>query len=91
MGTSILISKVECRFIDETVVNSEQLFDNVQRAVHLHHKILGVDRIPNSVKKGLLWKNYENHSLSSLQKTKSTQTSRSVFAEKIEQVRLLKL
>ena len=91
MGTSILISKIEYRFNDETVVNSEQLFDNVQRAVNLHQKILGADRIPNIVKKGLLWRKYENHSISSLQKTKSTQTSRSVFAEKIEQVRLLKL
>ena len=47
--------------------------------------------MPSIVKKRLLRKKYKKHLLSSLQKTKSTQTSGSVFAEKIEQVKMTKV
>ena len=43
--------------------------------------------MPSITKRKLLWKKYKKkHFLSSIQKTKSTQTSGSVFADKIEQV-----
>ena len=43
--------------------------------------------MPSIAKKRLLRKKYKKHLLNSFQKTKSTQTSGSVFAEKIEQVK----
>ena len=43
--------------------------------------------MPNIVKKRLLRKNYKKLFLSSLQKTKSVQTSGSVFADRREQVK----
>ena len=47
----------------------------------------GVDRMPNIAKKRLLRKKYKKHLFSSFQKTKSTQTSGSVFAGRIEKVK----
>ena len=47
--------------------------------------------MPSIVKKRLLGKKYKKHLLSSFQKTKPTQTSGSVFADRIEQVKKTKL
>ena len=41
------------RFSGKIVLKSEQLFDNVQRAVHFNHQNRGVDRMP-SIKKETL-------------------------------------
>ena len=46
--------------------------------------------MPSIAKKRLLRKMYEKHSLSSFQQTKSTQISRAVFADRIEQVKKTK-
>ena len=46
--------------------------------------------MPSIAKKRLLRKKYIKHLLSSFQKTKSTQTSGSVFAERIEKVKKTK-
>ena len=46
--------------------------------------------MPSIAKKRLLRKKYKKHLLSSFQKTKSTQTSGSVFADRIEQVKKTK-
>ena len=62
------------------------MFDNVQRAVDFNHRNKGVDRIPSIAKK-LLRKKYKKHLFSSFQKTKTAQTSGSVFAETIEKVK----
>ena len=43
--------------------------------------------MPSIAKKRLLRKKYKKHSLSSFQCTKSTKTSGSVFADRIEQVK----
>ena len=43
--------------------------------------------MPSVAEKRLLRKKYKKHLLSSFQKTKSTQTSGSVFADRIEQVK----
>ena len=46
--------------------------------------------MPSIAKKRLLRKKFKKHLLSSFQKTKSTQTSGSVFADGIEQVKRTK-
>ena len=69
---------------------SGQVFDNVQRAVDFNHRNRGVDRIPSIAKKRLLRKKYKKHLFSSFPKTKTTQTSGSVFAERIEKVKKTK-
>ena len=69
------------RFSGKVVVKSGQAFDNVQRAVDFNHRNKGVDRMPSIAKKRLLRKKYKKHLFSSFQKTKTTQTSGSVFAE----------
>ena len=78
------------RFSGEIVLKSGQLFDILQRAVHFNQQNRGVDRMPSIAKKGLLRKKYKKHLFSSFQKTKSTQTSGSVFADRIEQVKKTK-
>ena len=75
------------RFSGKVVAKRGQVFDNVQRAVNFIHKNKGVDRMPNFAKKRPLRKNYKKHLFSSFQKTKTTQTSGSVFAERIEKVK----
>ena len=74
------------RFSDKNVIKSGQIFGNLQGAVHFNKENRGVDRKPSIAKKRLLRKKYKKHLLSSFQKTKSTQTSGSVFADRIEQV-----
>ena len=69
------------------VVESGQLFENLQRAVQFNHRNRGVERMPSIAKKRPLRKNYKKPLLSSFQKSKSTQTSGSVFADRSEQVK----
>ena len=78
------------RFSGKIVVESGQLFDNLQRAVHFNQRNRGVDRVHSIAKKRPLKKKYKKHLLSSFQKTKSAQTSGSVFANRIEQVKRTK-
>ena len=78
------------RFIGKIVINSGQVFHNLQRAVHFNHQNRGVERMPSIAKKRLLRKKYRKHLLSSFQKTKSTQISGPVFADRIEQVKKTK-
>ena len=73
------------RFSGENVLKSG-LFDKLQGAVHFNQQNRGVDRIPSIAKKRLLREKYKKQLLSSVQKTKSTQTSGSAFADKIKQV-----
>ena len=78
------------RFSDKIVLRSGQFFDNLKRAVHFNQQNRGVERMPSIAKKRFLRKNFKKHLLSSFQKTKSTQTSGSVFADRIEQVKRTK-
>ena len=78
------------RFSGKVIAKSGQVFDNVQRAVDFNQRNKGVDRMPSIAKKRLLKKKYKKHLFSSFQKTKSTQTSGSVFAERIENVKKTK-
>ena len=75
------------RFSGKIVVKSGLIIGNLQRAVQFNHKKRGVDKMPSTAKKRLLRKKYKKHLLSSFQKTESTQTSASVFAERIEQAK----
>ena len=75
----------EYRFSGKIVVNSGQVFDIVQKTVCFKGRPRGVDRMPSIVKKRLLRKKFRKPLLGSFQKTKSTQTSGSVFARRIEQ------
>ena len=65
----------------------DYFFDNLQRAVHFNQQNRGEERMPSIAKKRLLRKKYKKQLLSSIQKTKSTQTSGSVFADRTEQVK----
>ena len=78
------------RFSGKVVAKRGQVFDNVQRAVDFNHRNKGVDRMPSIAKKRLLREKYQKHLFSSFQKTKSTQTGGSVFAERIEKVKKTK-
>ena len=75
------------RFNGKVFAKIGQVFDNVQRTVDFDHRNKGVDRMPSIAKKRLLRKKYKKHLFSSFQKTETTQTSGSVFAEKIEKVK----
>ena len=78
------------RFSRKVIAKSGQVFDNMERAVDFNHRNRGVDRMPSIAKKRFLRKNYKKHLFSSFQKTKTTQTSGSVFAERIENVKKTK-
>ena len=78
------------RFSGQVIAKSEQVFDNLQRAIDFNHRNKGVDRMPSIAKKRLLRKKYKKHLFSFFQKTKTTQTSGSVFAERIEKVKKTK-
>ena len=75
------------RFSGKVVTKSGQVFDNVQRAVDFNQRNKGVDGMPSFAKKRLLRRKYKKHLFSSFEKTKMTQTSGSVFAERIEKVK----
>ena len=79
------------RFSRKVIAKSGQVFDNVQRAVDFNHRNKGVDRIPSIAKKRLLWKKYKKHLFSSFQRTKTTQTSGSVFTERMKKSKRLNL
>ena len=78
------------RFSGKVFAKSGQVFDNVQRAVDFNHRNKGVGRMPSIAKKRLLRKKYKKHLFSSFRKTKTTQSSGSVFAERIEKVKKTK-
>ena len=67
------------------------MFDNVQRAVDFNHRNKGVDSMLSIAKKETLEeKSTKKHLFSSFQKTQTTQTSGSVFAERFEKVKITK-
>ena len=79
------------RLSGKVIAKSGQVFDNVQRAVDFNHKNKGVDRMPSNAKKSFLSKKYKKNLFSYFQKTKTTQTSGSVFAERNKKVKKTKL
>ena len=85
-----LYTLFEYLFSGKVVAKSGQVFDNVQRAVDFNQRNKGVDRMQSIAKKKLLRRKYKKHLFSSFQKTKTTQTSGSVFAERIKKVKKTK-
>ena len=85
-----LYTLFKCRFSGKVIAKSGQVFDNVQRAVDFNHRNKGVDRMPSIAKKRLSRKKYKKHFFSPFQKTETTQTMGSVFAEGIEEVKKTK-
>ena len=78
------------QFSGKNYAKSGQVFDNVQRAVDFNHRNKGVDRMLSIAKKRLLREKFKKHLFSSFQKTKTTQISGSVFAERTEKVKKTK-
>ena len=85
-----LYTLVKYRFNGKVIAKSGQVFENVQRAIEFNQRNKGVERMPSIAKKRLLRKKYKKHLFSSFQKTKTTQTTGSVFAERIEKVKKTK-
>ena len=79
------------RFNGKIIEKSGNVFDNVQRAIPFNQTMSGLVKIPSIAKKRLLRKKFKQHFMSALQKNKSTQTSGSVFAERIEKAKGLNL
>ena len=67
------------------------MFDDVQQAVDFNHRNKGVDRKPSSAKRDSYAKTSESFFFSSFQNSKTTQGSRSVFAERIQKVKKTKV
>ena len=63
------------RISDKNVAKSGQMFGHVQRAVYSVQRTNIEGKMPSITKKSLLWKKYQKHRMTCLQKTKSTQTS----------------
>ena len=78
------------RFSGKNIAKSGNVFNNVQKAISFNQRNRGVDKMPSIAKKRLLRKKLKQHFLSDLQENKSTQTSGSVFAERIEKVKTTK-
>ena len=77
-----LYTRFKYRFSRKVIAKSGIVFDNVKREISFNHKNRGMDKMLSIAKKRPLRKKFEQHFMSALQKTKSTQTSGSVFAEK---------
>ena len=78
------------RFSVKVFAKSGHVVDNKQRAVDFTQGNKGVDRMPSIAKNRLLSKKYKKHLFSTFQKTKTTQTNGSVFAERIEKIKKTK-
>ena len=74
------------RFSGKVIARSGQVFENVQRAIDFNHRNKGMDRNASIAKKTRWRKRFKKRLFSSFQKTKTTQTSGSVFAERTEEV-----
>ena len=74
------------RFSGKVIAKCGQVFDSVQRAVDFNHRNKRDDRMPSIAKETLREKVQKAQKIlfRSFQKTKTTQTSGSEFAERIE-------
>ena len=78
------------RFSGKVIAKSGNVFDIVKRAISLNQRNRGVDKMASIARKRFLRKKFKQHFMRALQKNKSTQTSGSVFAERIEKVKKTK-
>ena len=78
------------RFSGKIIAKSGNVFDNVRRVISFNQKKKQRSgRNAEYCKKRLLMNLFKQHFMSALQKKKSTQTSGSVFAERVEKVKRL--
>ena len=82
-----LYTLLKYRFSGKMVIKSGPFSVKLQRAVQFNQHNRGVDGMPSTAKKRLLRKKCNNKLLSSLQKTKSTQPSGLVFADRNKRVK----
>ena len=78
------------RFSGKIIANSGNVFENAQRKVYFNQKNRGVDKMPSIAKKRLLRKKFKQRFMSALRRNKSTKTSGSVFAERIQKLKRTK-
>ena len=78
------------RFNGKSTAMSGNVLDKVQKAIFFNQRIRGVDKMPIIAKKWLLRKKFEQHFISALRKNKSTQTTGSVFTERIDKAKKTK-
>ena len=78
------------RFSGKIIAKSGNMFDHVQKAISFNQRNRGVDKMLSIAKKRLSRKKFKQHFMSAVQKNKSTQTSGSVFAERLEKVKKTK-
>ena len=78
------------RVSEKVISKSGNVIDDVQRAISFNQRNRGVDKMTTIAKKRLLRKKWKQHFMIALQKKKSTQTSGSVFAERIEKAKKTK-
>ena len=76
------------RFSEKIIAKS--VFCNLQRAISFKVRSRGVDKMPSIAKEKLMRKKIKHHFMSALQKIKSTKTSGSLFAERVEKVKKAK-
>ena len=77
-------------FNGKIISKSGKVFDKVQKAIFFNQRNRGMDKMPSIAKKRLVRKMFKLLFMSALQKNKSTQTSGSVFAERIEKAKKTK-
>ena len=78
------------RFSEKVIAKSGNVFHNEQKAISFNQRNREMDKMPSIAKERLLRKKFKQHFMSALQKNKSTQTSGSVFAERIEKAKKTK-
>ena len=86
-----LYTLLKFRFNGKILVKSRQVFDNVQRAVGLITETKEWTECRALQERGSCGKKFKKHFFSSFQKTKTTQTSRSVLAERIDKLKKTKI
>ena len=75
------------RFSGKLIAKSGNVYENVQSANSFIQRNRGMDKMPSIAKKRLLRKKLKQQFISALQKNISTQTSGSVFPERIEKAK----
>ena len=83
LGVCLYVSQVSIRW--QKCCHDCISFYNAQKVVYFNQRTKGLNRTTDIAKERLLCKRYREHLTSFFQKTKSTQTSGSTFAERFEQ------
>ena len=74
------------RFYSNVISSADEVFNQLNRAVHHNLKWKGAEKMPSVAKKRLLRKKFKRHYLCCNQKLASTQTIDSAFLERVRKV-----